>query len=120
MTAHVRWFGTQVRLLRQYGFRSRSKALAKKLSKPLVRRVLFYISTKPSLRFKCVIVAEKFGLYRPLRTIYHRYVERHHAHIVEPTISESAYGESLAHLTPRAREIYADLKAAIEKNKRVV
>jgi len=120
ITSPLRWFGTQVRLLRQHGFRSRSMALAKKLSKPLIRRVFFYISTKPSLRFKCVNVAEKFGLYRPLRTIYHRYAERHHSHIVKPTISESAYGESLAHLAPRARRIYADLKAAIEKSKRVL
>lgn len=114
ITAPLRWCGTKIKLLCQHGFRSRAKALAKKMSKPLVRRVFFYISTKPLLHIKCVTVTKKIGLYGPLRTIYRRYTGRDKSQDANPTNNMAVSGQSVAYLTPRARRIYADLKVAIE------
>jgi hypothetical protein len=90
------------------------KALAKKLGKSMAQQVFSYISARPGLRYRCINAASKLGLYEPLRLMYrkfrgHRFAGHHH----------SPAAKSLAHMTPRARRIYADLKAAIEKNKEV-
>jgi SAM-dependent methyltransferase len=117
ITAPLRWFGSQAGLLCHHGLRARVKTLAKKIGNPMAQHVFAYISARPGLSFKCSIVARKLGLYEQLLSLYRKFTGYHNFPVMNPTTSEAAFTESLAYLTPRARRIYANLKAAIEKNK---
>lgn len=73
ITAPLRWMGHQARLLRQHGPVSRLNALAKKIARSIIRRSIAFISTRPTLRYRCVTVARKLGLYNLLRSVYWRF-----------------------------------------------
>lgn len=87
--------------------------LLKRLVKALLRRVLSFINNHPKLRQYVLIIINRLGLYGMACTLYAR----------------TAYGEGMrgphnfiptdiAHLSPRARQIYADLKAAIDRRQK--
>ncbi len=111
ITAPLRWPGIQARLLRQYGLVVRLKMLAKKIIRPIARRGVAFLSARPELRLRCVTWAKRFGLYEPFRAFY--------SWVASPSmLGQSIVSDlTLTQLTPHARHIYADLKAAIEKNR---
>jgi|GEM_PF-3453983 len=114
-TAPLRWGVLQARLLRGYGLSSRIKALFKKIARPFIRRCIIFIKARPSLRSKTIVLAHRLGMYHSIRTVYDRILG--HGPITRgfpssaktPTLSVE-----LSQLTPRAREIFAELKAAIK------
>ncbi len=111
ITAPLRWPGIQARLLRQYGLVVRLKMLAKKIIRPIARRGVAFLSARPELRLRCVTWAKRFGLYESFRAFY--------SWVASPSmLGQSIVSDlTLTQLTPHARHIYADLKAAIEKNR---
>ena len=87
----------------------------KHIAKAVLRRVRTFINTHPKLR-RCTLAAiTRLGLYEVARTSY--------AWLTEASYRSNVRGphnfviKDIAHLTPPARRIYADLKAAIEKNR---
>jgi len=119
ITTPLRWCGHQVRLLRQHGLALRLKALLKKIGRFLIKCVIAFLSSHPGLRHRCVAVAQRFGIYNYLRSFYFRCYGQQ-----DPMNSPSVLGQSavsnatLDQLSPRARQIYADLKAAIEHHRK--
>ena len=97
---------------------SRTKALIKKIARPIVRLCITFVTTHPALKNRIVTLANRLGFYQLLRSVYWRLSGR--GHLLRPPAGHSHLPNQpneLPQLTPRARKIYADLKAAIEKNK---
>ena len=130
MTAPLRWFNFQLQLLRQHGIRARSIALLKKISRFVFRPVIFFIVTRPNLRFKCIALAQRIGLYDRIRAIYDKTVYRniskdvanmsHRAQLINiyPTIS-TVPKKDLVNMPHRAQLIYAVLGRALEKQRKI-
>ncbi len=105
ITAPLRWLGTQITLLRQHGFTGRLKAVIKKI----VRFLIIFLDSRQKLRLYCVVLLRRTGTYNYLRSFYYRHFNQQHLPNQPLTVDK---------LTPRARQIYNDLKAAIQKNKK--
>jgi hypothetical protein len=106
------------------GVHARMKSLSRKLGKAVAQRVFSYINTRPGFRLICINGARKFGLYEPLRSLYKKkftgylFTGQRHSLVMNPASNGAVSGESLVLLTPRGRRIYADLAAAIKKNRK--
>ena len=119
ITAPLRWCGLQARRLLELGFRACTKVLVKKIARPIVRLCITFVATHPVLKIRIVTLADHLGFYQLLRSVYSRLSEDGHffnASVATPRHLVNQPND-LSQLTPRARKIYADLKAAIEKNK---
>lgn len=93
----------------------RGKTLAKKIGKPVVKRSIALVNSWPKLRQCIVGMCHRFGLYEKMRLLHRRL---HGQQLMVPFEMHLANPEKFADLSPRARRFYADLKTAIEKNKR--
>jgi len=116
ITHPLRWFVFQVQLLRMHGVKNRIKAAARKGAVPMLRTSVSFVNSRPQLRQQLVGITKKTGTYKKIKSIYHRlqHVSREDHALVGRNESQ-VYQSSL--LTPHARQIYHDLKTAIEKNK---
>ena len=120
ITAPLRWLGLQVRRMPDLGFLGRAKALIKKIAHPITRRCIAFIYARLTLKNRTVAIAQRLGVYQSLRTLYWR--QSGHANgirlaAIERSVPISSQPGELPQLTPRAREIYLALQAAI-KNRR--
>ncbi|MGB5279484.1 MAG: hypothetical protein WBP02_20305 [Gammaproteobacteria bacterium] len=109
----MKWFVSQAELLRQQGLSARFKAFVKKVARPVVKRSYNFISARPALHHRLVMLAIRLGLYSALRSIY---LPPSVQHISTPQItthSNTSAELSVKRLTPRARNVYNDLKAGI-------
>lgn len=83
----------------------------KRITKALLRRGLSFVDRHPQSRRYLLALLNRLGLYSIARNLYARsgmgFWGRGNA---VPT--------DIAHLTPRAREIYADLKDAIAQHRK--
>ena len=94
---------------------SRTKALIKKIARPIVRLCITFVTTHPALKNRIVTLANRLGFYQLLRSVYWRLSGRgHFLRIASTRLYMSEQPGELTQLTPRAREIYADLKVAIK------
>jgi len=119
ITAPVRWCGHQVRLVRQHALALRLKALLKKIVRFLIKCVIAFLGTHPGLRHRCVAIAQRFGIYNYLRSFYFRCYGQQDPMNSSRVLGRSAdFNLTVDQLTPRARQIYVDLKAAIERRQR--
>ena len=114
IAAPLRWVGHQVRLLRQHGLGLRLKALIKKIVLPVVRYGAAFLYARPGLRHRCVALIRRFGLYDFLRSFYFRLSGQQDFRNSPSVLGQSAESNlTVDQLSPRARQIYADLQAAI-------
>ena len=111
ITAPLRWAGTQARRLQAEGPKARSIAFIKKL----LRKATGFVTARPRLKRLVISVAERLGLAPRLRHMYRSATLNHLP--ANAASSDQTLPTDLSALTPRARQIYADLKAAIEQNK---
>lgn len=82
----------------------------------MLRKIINFINASHWLRHRLVVIAQKIGIYDKIKSIYHRL---QHVSRGRPALLgkyESPLYQS-SQLTPRAQQIYYDLKIAIEKNK---
>jgi hypothetical protein len=88
---------------------SRVRALIKKVARLIIRNIITYINTHPGLHRMLVALMNRLGVYKLLRSTYHR--------LVGPPqpINEDTFKITEDNLTPYARLIYTDLKSAISK-----
>jgi SAM-dependent methyltransferase len=117
ITAPLRWLSFQARLLCHQGSRRYAKALVKNLKERMAQRTFPQMGTQTGVRFWCVNTTKALGLYEPLLSIYRRVAGHHRSPAANHTGSSVPVSKSIAHLSPRARRIYADLTAALEKSR---
>jgi lipopolysaccharide biosynthesis glycosyltransferase len=118
ITAPLRWPMNQLRLLGQYGFKARLKSLIKKI----LSRVLPFIATRPKLKAWAVRLAYRLGVAEQIKPFAQTILQSRLSEV--PTLSAGNSQEyqliDEINLTPRARQIYNDLKLAIaQQHKRV-
>jgi len=108
ITSPLRWVGIQFKLLKQHGVKGRLKAFARKVLPHLIA----FLRQRPTLKRYAVAAAYRLGIAERLRRFY------------QPTPSSAAapiHGSDIApelhNLTPHARQIYRELKNAIENKK---
>lgn len=90
--------------------------LPKRFVKALPRRGLSFIDNHPKLRRYVLAIIRRLGLYPIARAVYARMVAATYR-----SGTRNPYDfipTDIAHLTPRARQNYADLKAAIERRQK--
>lgn len=116
ITKPLRWFGFQLRLLKQHGPTARIKALIKKLVKPITWYCFGFITKRPQLRRYCLLTIKKLGLYAKARSIY---LSIHQIPLVDFGDGKATTSLKLenAHMGFKAQQIYADLLTAIENSK---
>lgn len=83
----------------------RLKAVIKKI---VIFSIIFFDS-RQKLRLCCVVLLSRTGTYNYLRSFYYRCFNQQHLQSQPLTVDK---------LTPRARQIYDDLKTAIQKIKK--
>jgi SAM-dependent methyltransferase len=106
LTAPLRTCAQQVRLLHEYGFRSRSKSFIKKT----IRYLTAKIHANPLLKKVIDRSAARLGIRTWLRELNRKaHNSAKHTHEVENLPTD------LQQLTPHARRIYAQLKSTIEE-----
>jgi FkbM family methyltransferase len=116
ITAPLRWPVHQVHLLRQHGLNSRVRALAKKVLKKLILLVI----VRPKLLTFATRLVHRLGAADRLKPFVRSCLVTPSSAIenVGANYSTSVPSTDLANLSPRARQIYADLKVAIaQQNK---
>lgn len=118
ITAPLRWPVNQIHLLMQHGLRKRFKAFIKKILRKINRTLL----ARPKLRYRLIRLSKTIGLYNTLKKIQNKLREGPQTQSVMCTrvqvlCNEEARELNLQQLSPRAREIYRELKQAIERNK---
>ena len=126
LTYPLRWLNLQKNLLFQHGLVERAKALLKKISHPILFRVLFFFEGRPAWRQRAVHWANCLGLGTHLRSIYWRiktFSTPFHSQAKAPNSkvqhSPQNADQALIKLSPRARRIYAQLKTiAIERQQK--
>lgn len=116
VTYPLRWFASQFRLFRMHGAKNRIKAAARKVAMPMLHKAVNFVNTRPWLRQRLVVIAQKIGIYDKIKSIYHRLQHvSSEAHALGGRNERQLYQST--QLTPRALQIYHDLKTATEKNK---
>ena len=115
MTEPMRSFVSKLRLVR-HGGRIHAKAFIKGRGLSLAKQVLSYINSRTGFRHACKNVLKKIGLYEPVQSLYQKYIAWQSSNIQATRKAELPRGP-LIHVSPRARMIYTDLKAAVEKNR---
>ena len=136
ITAPLRWLGNQMRLVREHGVKTRTKAAIKKV----LVKTMTWVNKYPQLKSWSIFVVRKLGLEPRLRRMYFSRAGNQwqpeamtlpqHATVAEAILQSNEQAKtheaaaslpvsvnSLHALTPRARQIYADLISAIERQK---
>ena len=101
--APLRWLVQQLRLLRQYGHDART----------IVKKIFRKASNYSKLKACLIAIPNRLGLTKRFRQ--DNQVFNHTAPLASYTHEPNALID-LAQMTPRARQIYSDLKAAIESS----
>ncbi len=117
ITAPLRWCFGQARPLKAEGLASRFKALVKKV----LRKFNYYLLTHPALRQKLLKLSHRLGIYTTLKA----WSDQLRNEPVLPTsfpvspihAEHTVASVELTQLTPRARQIYAELKRTIASQK---
>jgi chromosome segregation ATPase len=125
ITAPLRWCGRNVKMLKEQGFIAISKSVGKKLSMPVVRRTVIFVTARPALRKRLIQLICRLGLFNKARNLFWR---MHLQTRLVPAPTQAASrpisdyllppAKELPPLTPRARQIYTYLKTAIEQCKK--
>jgi hypothetical protein len=103
----------QLRLLREQGLKQRSKAAVKKV----LREVVPWVVARPKLKAPITKIAYKLGMADRLKPFARSLLTSHSFISHQESPKETTL--DLTVLTPRARQIYKDLKQAIENNQKV-
>jgi hypothetical protein len=114
-TAPMRWLGVQVRRLRDQGLKARLGALVKKTGRPLARRAIKFVDTRPKLRLSVIQLARKLGAFDRLHARYRRMTFPD-----DTSASTAAPGHFMdPHQMPvRVERIYFELKKAMQGGNR--
>jgi O-antigen chain-terminating methyltransferase len=115
ITAPLRWPVLQWRLLRQYGAKARIIALARRS----LCKLWAVLDTQPTLKSWAIRFAYRLGLAERIKSVIRNSSLRRDE--LTDRASSSGFQVSSDHtvgLTPRSRQIYCDLKAAIDQQQK--
>lgn len=112
ITSPLRWVVSQLRLLRDHGFKQRSKSAVKKI----LRKVMPWLVDRPKLKSFATQVAHRLGIAQRLKPLVRSLFASHEKSVCED--SSQQITADLTTLTPRARQIYQDLKKAVESKQK--
>lgn len=112
LTAPLRWASFQFQLLAQHGPRARTVALLRKLRTSTARTAVRWVDASPSLRRWGGAIARKTGTLGLLMRLYQHGRARAHGESGLQARGVEVPSE-MQPLTPRARQIYADLETAV-------
>ena len=112
ITAPLRWIVHQQRLLRTHGFKQRAKAALKKV----LRKVMHWLISRPKLKRLAKQVVNKFFMSDRLKPFVRSLLTTHQQTIHQD--SSQQIPEDLTVLTPRARQIYQDLKQGMQSREK--
>ncbi len=116
LTAPLRWVFGQARRLKHEGLKSRIKAFAKKA----LRKINHELLLRPSLRQKLIGVSRRLGIHASLKTLLRKAQGHSASSTYSPYVNDGGLSQTnLENLSPRARQIYADLKKAVEEKKKM-
>jgi O-antigen chain-terminating methyltransferase len=107
LTIPLRWAAERLREI--LAKLKKLRILLKRLVNRIPRRVLSFINRRPKLRRYALAIINRLGVYSFARALYARV-----AYGTGIMGTQNFISTDIAHLTPRARQIYANLKAAIE------
>ncbi len=110
MTAPLRWLGTQVRLMRKMGVRTRLSMARSRLSGFAARKTIGVIDNRPGLRKFFVRAIKATGLYRLFKPLYQRMTG-------QSVAGTNGAIPTQADMSVRANRLYQDLKSTAERNK---
>ena len=118
ITSPIRWFGDQIKLIRERGVKARLRDLVKKICKSLLTIAIKFFEARPDLRARYTGVSGKAKLYDHLRSMYLR-ISADDSNVESPLSTDSAYAPVLTTTEPTsiALKIHRDLKIAIENMK---
>lgn len=91
--------------------------LLPKISRAALRRGIGFVNASPARKKYLAAIVRKLGLYNAARGLYTKLISV--AYRPQAAGSYRVVHTRVAPLTPRAREIYVRLNAAIERNQRV-
>ncbi len=111
-TGLLYWFFTQVRRLRDEGLKSRIKAFIKKA----LRKINYELMLRPALRKSLLRWSYKLGLYERLKLLLAKAQGRPQWGFASVQGFENSI-QDFRGLSPRARQIYYNLKTVIEQQK---
>lgn len=95
---------------------SRHKPLHRQFARGALRRGQAFLKHHPRLQRYVLEIIRRLGLYSLMRDIYVRAT-----HDSSRSNTGNPHGfipTDIAHLSPRARQIYSDLKAAVERHRK--
>jgi|GEM_PF-1590835 len=115
MTEPMRSFVSKWRSVRHGGL-AHAKAFIKGMGLPLAKQLLSYINNRTGFRRACKNVLQKIGLYESVQSLYQKYIAWQSSNTQATRKADLPCGP-LIYVSPRARMIYADLKAVVEKNR---
>jgi SAM-dependent methyltransferase len=116
ITAPLRWPVLQWRLLRQYGVKTRAKALARRV----LRKLALFLMVRPNLKDRAKRVVYRLGLAKRLEPLLRSVVLSQPISSSSPSLDAASTSQvlTLTDLSPRSRQIYAELKAAIAEQQK--
>jgi lipopolysaccharide biosynthesis glycosyltransferase len=112
ITAPLRWPVHQLNLLRTYGFKQRAKAAVKKV----LRKVVHWLISRPKLKSLAKQVVNKFFMSERLKLFVRSLLNTPQQ--TSHQDSSQQISEDSTVLTPRARQIYQDLKQAMQSREK--
>ena len=112
VTAPLRWLSAQTNRLQQDGWIARLRALVKKTLRKLNQKLLDH----PHLRQRLIDWSHRLGLYPRLKSMYSKVMSVPLRGSVQ--LQHGTIPTELGHLTPRARQIYAELKRVVARHQK--
>lgn len=113
ITAPMRWCVHQWHQLRKDGLKMRIVALGEKI----LRKIIHIIVAKPVLKVWGIHLAHQIGLSNRLKLYIQRAIYPQVPRTQPSQIAKALQASGVAHLSPVARKIYADLVVAVSKYK---
>lgn len=105
ITAPLRWANLQFMRVRQDGIKGRARAFAKKV----LRKINHELMLRPVMRQRLIVLGHKLGIYSELRALHHRTVA------ILSQVELSVLSTGREQMSPRAKQMYLELKDAIER-----
>lgn len=112
MTEPLRWLSGQAKGIRSEGIKSRLKAFVNKV----FRKLDYELIVRPTLRHQLISWSHKLGVHESLKSNY-RKLQGLRPDLATGIQLRPSASIDLEHLTTRARQIYKDLKLAVERTK---
>lgn len=117
ITAPLRWINHQKKLIHEQRLQARFKAFLKRAACTTIGSATSKIKKNHRIYNTLKTILINLGLYHHIRTLYLKNKSHHHSfELIERVKRQEPFIDSTSFLTPRAEQIYIDLKKSIQEN----